>query len=88
MSKFHTTELVAHVTAANPGINKYRIRELVASVLDGITQLTEQPNDLLILRGFGTFERRVRDARLARNPLTGETVQVPAKATLRFRASK
>jgi DNA-binding protein HU-beta len=38
------------------------------------------------LTGFGTFERRERAARTARNPRTGETVQVDASVVPVFRA--
>jgi DNA-binding protein HU-beta len=37
------------------------------------------------LSGFGTFEPVERNARQARNPATGEQVQVPAKTVVRFR---
>lgn len=37
------------------------------------------------LVGFGTFEARERQARVARNPQTGETVEVPAATVPVFR---
>lgn len=37
------------------------------------------------LTGFGTFEPVARPARTARNPRTGEAVQVPAATVARFR---
>jgi len=37
--------------------------------------------------GLGTFSQKQRNARTARNPRTGETIQVPAKKTIRFRPS-
>lgn len=40
------------------------------------------------LTGFGVFERRMTSARTARDPRTGELVQVPARARLVFKASK
>lgn len=41
----------------------------------------------LVLRGFGVFEVRETAARQARNPATGEVVDVPAGRTVRFRAA-
>lgn len=38
--------------------------------------------------GFGIFSVKKRDARKARNPKTGETVNVPATKVPKFRASK
>lgn len=41
----------------------------------------------VILKGFGTFSIKNKAARTARNPQTGEAVQVPAKSVLAFKAS-
>jgi DNA-binding protein HU-beta len=38
--------------------------------------------------GFGTFEVRDRSARTARNPQTGEEIQVPASRAPAFKAGK
>ena len=39
------------------------------------------------ISGLGTFSQKQRAARMARNPRTGEAIQVPAKKTIRFRPS-
>lgn len=40
------------------------------------------------ISGFGKFEVRVRPARPARNPRTGEMVQVPERRIVRFRPGR
>ena len=40
------------------------------------------------IRGFGTFKVRHRKSRKARNPRTGESVQVPARRVPVFKPSK
>ena len=40
------------------------------------------------IAGFGKFEGVNRDARMARNPRSGEMVQVPAKRVPKFKAGK
>ncbi|MGA9996638.1 MAG: HU family DNA-binding protein [Pyrinomonadaceae bacterium] len=40
------------------------------------------------LPGFGKLVRSERKAREGRNPATGETIQIPAKTTLKFRIGK
>ena len=40
------------------------------------------------LPGFGKLVLSERKAREGRNPQTGETIQIPAKTTLKFRVSK
>ena len=44
--------------------------------------------DSVSIVGFGTFNVRERAARSARNPKTGETLQVAAKKAPGFKASK
>ena len=40
------------------------------------------------IRGFGVFSLIYRPPRIARNPRTGEAVQVPAKAASHFKMGK
>ena len=40
------------------------------------------------IAGFGSFQIADRAARTARNPQTGETIQVAAKKTVKFKVSK
>ncbi|WP_257558512.1 HU family DNA-binding protein [Sphingobium sp. CFD-2] len=40
------------------------------------------------LRGFGAFSLRERDARMSRNPRTGETVPVVSKKAIHFKTGK
>jgi DNA-binding protein HU-beta len=45
-------------------------------------------NGEFALPGFGKLVLSQRKAREGRNPQTGETIQIPAKTTLKFRVSK
>lgn len=45
-------------------------------------------NGNVTLRGFGTFKVKAMPARNARNPRTGEQVQVPARNKLTFTPAK
>ena len=45
-------------------------------------------NDRIEFRGFGTFGVKKRKARTARNPKTGEQVNVPARKTVYFKAGR
>lgn len=40
------------------------------------------------IRGFGSFNCRQRSARIARNPKSGEAVNLPAKVTIHFKPGK
>jgi DNA-binding protein HU-beta len=52
------------------------------------TQVAVKKGDRVSLVGFGTFERRDRKARVARNPRSGETVKVKATKVPVFRAGQ
>src|SRR6266540_5661375 len=52
------------------------------------TQVAVKKGERVSLVGFGTFERRDRKARVARNPRSGETVKVRATKVPVFRAGQ
>jgi len=69
------------------GQTKKVSREIVNAVVAGLTEglLTEGKVSLI---GFGTFQLVKKAARTARNPKTGEEIQVPEKMVPKFRASQ
>ena len=61
-----------------------RLVEIVfESIIDSLNQ-----GEKIELRGFGSFRVRQRNARVGRNPKTGEKVEVPAKRVPYFKPSK
>ncbi|MGQ9604130.1 MAG: HU family DNA-binding protein [bacterium] len=54
----------------------------------GIVAATLKKGDKVAIAGFGTFEVRHRSARKARNPQTGEIVEIAAKRVPTFHAGK
>lgn len=40
------------------------------------------------LAGFGIFQKKIANARVGRNPKTGEAVQVPAHTKVKFSVAK
>lgn len=63
----------------------------VKAVIDAATEIIKEQlaaGETVSLTGFGTFEARERAATTARNPRTGETVEVAAKRVPAFRAAK
>lgn len=59
----------------------------VECVIDGIVGSLKQGQEVSIA-GLGIFSAKMRDARTARNPRTGESIQVPAMRVPKFRAAK
>ena len=60
---------------------------MVDVILDEIATALEQGNRVE-LRGFGAFSVRQRDARVGRNPRTGESVEVDEKRVPFCKAGK
>ena len=56
------------------------VDEFINYVKDSLVQ-----HEDVVIHGFGTFKTKLRDARTARNPQTGETIEVPAKYALTFK---
>lgn len=73
--------------AIGPGVTKKDCAAVVDGFLNAVKRALAN-EDRIELRGFGTFEVRHRKARMARNPRTGEPVEVPARAVPNFRPSK
>src|SRR5215218_902328 len=66
-------------------------RTQVKEIFDELSSLATsevQQNGEFVLPGFGKLVRAERKAREGRNPATGETIQIPAKTTLKFRVGK
>jgi DNA-binding protein HU-beta len=80
------SDLVDAVAAATDS-SKSQAQASVDAVLDSITDALKS-GDKVSLTGFGTFEVRDRAARTARNPQTGETIQVKASKAPAFKAGK
>jgi DNA-binding protein HU-beta len=68
-------------------IAKSSMSEALDAVLETITE-TVARGDKVTLTGFGTFERRHREARTGRNPQTGEEMHIPAQHSPAFKAGK
>ena len=70
------------------GTNRNDIKTTLDLVLEGIKNALAM-GTMIELRGFGTFEIRIRKGRQkARNPKTGEAVSVSSHGIAAFRAGK
>jgi len=79
-------DLVDRVSQAFDG-DRVLAEAAVDEVLRQIRALTTI-DDMLILKGFGTFSMRHRRESTTRNPRTGAPMTVPASTRLHFKASK
>ncbi|MFC1537129.1 HU family DNA-binding protein [Pseudomonadota bacterium] len=79
-------ELIDHV-AANADLSKAAAGAAVEAVLSGVTGALSNGGSVSLV-GFGTFSVADRAARTARNPRTGEAIQVAASKAPKFKAGK
>lgn len=79
-------DLVSYV-ANVANISKKDSAMVVDAVVEGVrTGLVDDGEVNLV--GFGSFKVKDKPAHAARNPLTGEKVDVPEKRVLKFKASR
>jgi len=79
-------ELIDNV-ASEIGVTKREAKKAVECVFETITDCLAK-GDAVRLVGFGSFGIRKRAARMARNPRTGEKIQVKAINVPFFKAGK
>ncbi|HUG45919.1 MAG TPA: integration host factor subunit beta [Sphingomicrobium sp.] len=81
------SELVQKLCDNFPDLTQREVESVVGAVFDSITDQLAH-GGRVELRGFGAFSTRQRDARIGRNPRTGESVQVDAKRVPYFKPGK
>ncbi len=82
MNKQDLIKEVAKLTAT-----KKQASEIVEKIFGTIKECLKKKEPVAI-SGFGTFRVKETKPRVGRNPKTGETIQIPAKKKITFRASK
>ena len=81
------SELIQRIAERNPHLYLRDVEKIVDTIFDEITQALVDGNRVE-LRGFGAFSVKHRDARMGRNPRTGESVHVEAKRLPFFKTGK
>ncbi len=81
------SELVAKLANKNPQLYIRDVETIVDTIIDEMSNALVR-GDRVELRGFGAFSVKEREARMGRNPRTGESVQVEAKRMPAFKAGK
>lgn len=71
------------------GLTQLKTKEIVQKTFDAIVDtLVTDDSHRIELRNFGVFEVKKRAARKARNPRTGDKVEVPEKFVVTFKPGK
>ena len=79
--------LIEAVADRTPHISKKDTEIVVNTIFDSMAQALRQ-GERIEIRGFGSFQVKIREAREGRNPKTGEPVHISAKRTPFFKVGK
>jgi integration host factor subunit beta len=81
------SELILKIGQMNPHLYHRDVERIVSAIFEEITAALAR-GDRVELRGFGAFSVKQREARIGRNPRTGDTVSVARKAIPFFKTGK
>lgn len=81
------SELIQRLADRNPHLYLRDVENIVDTFFEEIKSALVE-GDRVELRGFGSFSTRERQARIGRNPKTGQSVNVEAKRMPFFKPGK
>ncbi|MFZ8874118.1 MAG: integration host factor subunit beta [Paracoccaceae bacterium] len=81
------SELIQTIADQNPHLFQRDVERIVNTIFEEITDAMAR-GERVELRGFGAFSVKKRDARVGRNPRTGEAVDVDPKSVPFFKTGK
>ncbi len=81
------SELIQKIADENPHLYQRDVEKIVNTVFETITDAMADGHRVE-LRGFGAFSVKERDARMGRNPRTGDPVDVDSKHVPFFKTGK
>ena len=80
------TELIAAV-AEKTGLTKKDAEKALGALIETVKEAVAKDEKVQLI-GFGTFEARKRNARVGKNPQSGEKIEIPAATVPAFKAGK
>ncbi|MFI0349478.1 HU family DNA-binding protein [Actinomadura sp. 9N407] len=83
MNKSELVDAVAERTGTDRAVARRHVDAVFEAIIDTVTS-----GDRVLVTGFGTFDRFARPARTARNPRTGQSIEVAAADVPRFRVGQ
>jgi integration host factor subunit beta len=81
------SKLIDLLTQRFPQYSRQDVDVSVKEIINGLSDAMKERRRIEI-RWFGSFYFKYRKERTGRNPRTGESVQIPGKTVLNFKASK
>lgn len=82
-----TKAQVADKLSERTGLSQKEAAEAVDTFLDTVKAALKE-GEKVSLVGFGAFTIKERDARVGRNPRSGEEIHIPAKRVINFKPGR
>ncbi len=76
-------ELISLVSKKT-NISERQAKQVIEAFLSAIAESAKK-GDKVVIQGFGTFRVVTLSRKIARNPQTGERIEIPSYRTLRFK---
>jgi len=80
-------ELIGNIVDRVEGLTKRQATDAFEAIFDAITASLKS-GEITKVPGFGSFSLSERAARKGRNPATGESINIKASKSVRFKAGK
>ena len=84
--KMNKTELIDSISEKTE-LTKADAEKAVSAFFETVAEALAKGEKVQLL-GFGTFESKIRAARVGRNPVTGELIDIPETRIASFKAGK
>ena len=81
------SELISKIISKNSYLYHKDVYKIIDTLFNCVTNALKD-GDRVELRGFGTFTTKLRNARIGRNPKTGDPVAIPQKKMPFFKMGK
>ncbi len=81
------SDLIERIAAKQINVTEATVEDAVKTMIDQMIG-TLATNNRIEIRGFGSFALHHREPRVGRNPKTGDSVKVAAKAVPHFKPGK
>ena len=87
MAKGMTKSEVLNAVAEKTGKTRKEVAEFIEAVVNVAYDETKKSGEFTI-PGLGKLLKKHREARMGRNPATGESIKIGAKTVVKFRVAK
>ena len=79
---------IAKIIAEKFEISERKALEIENTIFQAILSNLKEEGSKITIRGFGTFERKLRKARNGVNMKTGEKIRIKPRSEIKFKSSK